>query len=137
MKPFADFLSQTTSNLSSISQRAALAALQKGGPELAVIQKKLHEKMNSAVSLFGALSGAKVVSPDGAFYIWLDIRSWCRGPYKGSTEVAEALLNRHLVATVPGSEFGCEGFLRLSFATSEANLKKAAERMKEFAESLG
>jgi aspartate aminotransferase len=136
MKPFADFLSQTTSNLSSISQKAVLAALLHGHDELVVAQKNLQERMRSAVSLFSKIPGAKVIPPDGAFYIWLDVKSWFNAKTPHSVSVAEQLLNEHLVATVPGSEFGCEGFLRLSFATSEENLVKASQRMTSFAESI-
>ena len=136
MRPMADFLSQTTSNLSSISQKAAVGALRDGEPELQKALINLRIKKDFAVQLFKNVKGAKVVHPDGAFYIWLDIRDWFKGPYKNSNAVAEALLSQALVATVPGMEFGCEGFLRLSIATSQGQLQKAAERMSQFATQL-
>ena len=55
----------------------------------------------------------------------------------GSADISNLLLEQELVATVPGAEFGTEGYLRLSFATSELNLQKALARFAHFAENLG
>jgi aspartate aminotransferase len=139
IKPMADFLSQTTSSLSSISQKAALAALQKGEPELVTARKNLLAKKLKIEKSISGLRGLKASSPDGAFYLWVDVRECFGRTHKksgrkiqNSNEIAEILLNDHWVATVPGVEFGAEGYLRLSFVNSEANLEKAAQRLKDF-----
>lgn len=143
MKPMADFLSQTTSNVSSISQKASLAALQNCDPDLEVARKNLKSKKELFLESLNKIKNIKAIPPDGAFYIWLDVRKLLGQVHKpsnsrihNSKELCEALLNHHFVATVPGIEFGAEGYLRLSFVTSEANLMKAAERIQEFVSSL-
>jgi aspartate aminotransferase len=143
IKPLADFLSQTTSSLCSISQKAALAALQKGEPELVVARKNLLAKCLKIEKSITGVRGLKVTPPDGAFYLWVDIRECFGRTHKksgrkiqNSNEVAEILLNDHWVATVPGIEFGSEGYLRLSFVTSESNLEKAAQRLKDFSAEI-
>ena len=143
IKPAADFLSQTTSSISSISQKAALAALLQGEPELVQARKNLKNKKDRFYQGLMDTQGVKLHQPDGAFYLWIDIRE-CLGRthkktnrvIKNSSELAEVLLNEHLVATVPGSEFGMEGYLRLSFVTSAENLDKAARRIKELSAQL-
>ncbi len=143
IKPAADFLSQTTSSISSISQKAALAALLNGEPELLAVRKKLAAKKDQFYASLSGVKGLKLNAPDGAFYLWIDVRE-CLGRthkkanrvIKNSSELAEVLLTDHLVATVPGSEFGAEGYLRLSFATSQENLAKAAQRFQDLSAQL-
>jgi aspartate aminotransferase len=143
MVPMADFLSQTTSNVSSISQKSALVALQKCEGDLQKAREALAKKKEMFENRLEEISLFKVIPPDGAFYIWLDVKKAFGKTHKSSgsviknsKELCEILLNHHFVATVPGAEFGAEGYLRLSFATSEANIKKAADRFAEFAEQL-
>lgn len=143
IKPMADFLSQTTSNVTSISQMAALAALQNCDADLAQAKKNLKAKKEKFQASLEKIKGVKVIPPDGAFYIWLDVKNLLgktHGPsnskIQNSKELCEVLLNHHFVATVPGIEFGAEGYLRLSFVTSEKNLEKAAERLQEFVHSV-
>jgi len=139
ISPMADFLSQTTSSPSSISQKAALAALQKGDAELVKARQNLTAKKDQTLKAFKGLKGMKISQPDGAFYLWVDVKE-CLGrthrksgkKIQNDKELAEILLNDHLVATVPGSEFGAEGYLRLSFVTSEANIVKAGQRFQDF-----
>ncbi len=143
IKPAADFLSQTTSNASSISQKAALAALKSGGPELVDVRKNLKSRMELFFSRMSGIKYFKLHRPDGAFYLWVDVRETFGRRHrksgqvvKTSSDLAELLLNHHLVATVPGSEFGGEGFLRLSFVASPMNLEKAVARFEDFSSSL-
>src|SRR5690606_8255095 len=68
-----DFLSQTTSNASSISQHAAVAALEKGEPELAQTLQNLIGKMQWCLKEFKSLQWLQVVPPEGAFYLWVDV----------------------------------------------------------------
>jgi aspartate aminotransferase len=143
LAPMADFLSQTTSNVTSISQKAALVALQKCEGDLEKARQNLTKKKEMFQGLLDKISDFKVIPPDGAFYIWLDVKKTFGRKHKksdsvikNSKELCEILLNHHFVATVPGIEFGAEGYLRLSFVTSEANLKKAADRLREFTQEL-
>lgn len=140
MQPMADFLSQTTSNVSSVSQKAALKAVEAGEPDLQKAVQQLKNKKDSFGAALQKVSDFDVMMPDGAFYFWLGIGKLLGRKHQpsgkvlnNSKDVAEVLLDQYFLATVPGFEFGCEGYLRLSFATSEANLKKAAERLTKFA----
>ncbi len=145
MKATADFLSQSTSNLTSISQKAALAALTKGLPELKDSIVKLENKKNRMLSKFQTLKYFRTFPPEGAFYFWMQVSN-CFGKkinfngqdlvIKTSKDVASILLEKYFVATVPGDEFGAEGFQRLSFAASDADLDKAFARFQQFESDL-
>lgn len=141
MKATADFLSQSTSNVTSISQKAALAALQTGQQELKTSVGKLEAKKDRMLKKFQDLRHFKVVPPEGAFYFWVKVDSLFGkkvqgAPIKSSKEVADLLLEKYYLATVPGVEFGAEGYLRLSIAASDTQLDKAFERFQKFESDL-
>lgn len=142
LKPLADFFSQTTSNPASISQMATLAAIRNGREEIATAVAELKKRYISGEKALQKVPGLVVVPAQGAFYFWVDVRSWFGKTdpngkkLVGSKDVAEALLDQALLATVPGAEFGTEGYLRLSFAIQEARFLEATLRLKKFAESL-
>lgn len=142
LKPLADFFSQTTSNPTSISQKAAMAAVLNGRSEIEASVTELRKRYQSGLKALASVPGLKTVPAQGAFYFWVDVRAWfgktgaAGRALKGSKDVAEALLDQALIATVPGAEFGTEGFLRLSFAVEESRMLEAARRMKDFAAAL-
>ena len=79
--------------------------------------------------------------PDGAFYCFPDLsaligKSYKGAPVTGSLRMSEILLEDFLLAAVPGQPFGAEGFIRLSFATSDANIQKGLGRLAEFVSKL-
>jgi aspartate aminotransferase len=137
MKVTADFLSQSTSNATSIAQYATLAVLQKGSAELQVAVNNLKIKKARMLEKFSTLTKIKVIPPDGAFYFWVDIRKCFNSQLKNSKDVAALLLEKYLVAVIPGIEFGTEGYLRISIAASNDQLDKAFERLKKFESDLG
>jgi aspartate aminotransferase len=136
-----DFLSQSTSNLSSISQKAALAGLQKCEPDMKIAKEKLIERKALGMNAFEKLKYFKAYEPQGAFYFWVNVKAVFGKTFKGekiesSSQVAKVLLNHFYVATVPGEEFGSPGHLRMSFATSDTNMKKAFDRFQDFETQL-
>ncbi len=142
-KVMADFFSQSTSNASSITQKATLKALENPGPDIAKARALLSTRLVMMKQGLSKIPGLRVIDPQGAFYIWLNVEGWMGKTHKptgeklvSSANVANALLNHSFVATVPGIEFGTEGYLRLSFATSEAQLQKALDRFAKFSEDL-
>ncbi|GIL16793.1 MAG: aminotransferase [Oligoflexia bacterium] len=143
IKVMADFISQSTSNVASMSQRAALVGLQKCDPDISAAVEELKKKKDFFMTGLNQISNLKVIPPDGAFYIWLDVQG-CIGKkhsssgrvIRGSKDIAEILLEKHLMATVPGAEFGTEGYIRLSFATSQKNIEKSIQRFQEFSAQL-
>jgi aspartate aminotransferase len=137
MKVTADFLSQSTSNATSIAQYATLAVLQKGSAELQVAVNNLKIKKARMLEKFSTLTKIKMIPPDGAFYFWVDIRKCFNSQLKNSKDVAALLLEKYLVAVIPGIEFGTEGYLRISIAASDDQLDKAFERLKKFESDLG
>jgi aspartate aminotransferase len=129
--------SHSTSNPSSISQYAAEAALNGDQSCIEPMVAAFRERGKFIYEALNRIPGVKALNPAGAFYIFPDCREAIRrlhaeGRIKSPTDAAlcEYLMELpEAVAPVPGSAFGMEGYLRISFATSLENLKKAAERM--------
>jgi len=128
--------SQSTSNPTSISQVAAEAALNGDQGCIAPMLKAFRERHVYVVETLNKIPGVKCIVAGGAFYAFPDVRVSIaklhqRGAIKAATDVAlsEYLLENGGVAVVPGSAFGSEGYIRLSFATSMENLKQALERL--------
>jgi aspartate aminotransferase len=132
---------QSTSNANSITQKAAVAALNGPQDELKKMVEVFQKRRDMLVSGLNAIKGIKCRLPEGAFYVFPDFgeligKSYKGHPIPGSVKMSEILLEDFKVAAVPGEPFGAEGFLRMSFATSDAVLKKALERVAEFAAAL-
>jgi aspartate aminotransferase len=128
---------QSTSNISSITQKAALAAIK--GPQDAVFDM-LDEYRRRRDSIHGWLTAhaaIRCVKPNGAFYLLPDI-SGLLSPdgIRTSAEFAQALIEREQVVVVPGEAFDAPGYVRISYATSMERLREGATRMLRFAESL-
>ncbi len=128
--------SQSTSNPASISQVAAEAALNGDQSCIQPMLTAFRERHEYVVAALNAIPGVNCLPGGGAFYAFPDTRSAIarlhrEGKLVSATDVAfsEFLLEQAGVAVVPGSAFGAEGYIRLSFATSMENLKAALERM--------
>lgn len=117
---------QTTSNPSVISQAAAEGALT--GVQSGVESLRLRIQNNRDVFLqeMRSFTDVKLVKPEGTFYCLPDFRAY----YQDSNDLADLLLEKALVVTVPGAEFGMEGYLRLSYAGSVKDITEGIERMK-------
>ncbi|WNG17978.1 pyridoxal phosphate-dependent aminotransferase [Cystobacter fuscus] len=132
---------QSTSNPSSFSQKAAVAALK--GPEsiFEPMVKEYRARRDMVVELLNSFDGVRCRSPEGAFYVLPNIsglygRSYKGTPLQGSLQVSEILLNDFRIAAVPGAPFGVDANIRLSFATSRELLRKGLERFREFTASV-
>lgn len=128
--------SQSTSNPTSISQVAAEAALNGDQSCITPMLKAFRERHLFVVNELNKIPGLSCLLAGGAFYAFPDARVAIaalhkKGILKDSTDIAfsEYLLVEAGVAVVPGSAFGSEGYIRLSFATSQENLRKALERI--------
>lgn len=124
--------SHTTSHASSISQEAAVEAL--NGPQI-MLEKMLSELIERRNYLYNELisiSGIKCHKSEGAFYLFPEITSLYNKQLKieSSLDLAMYLLKEALIAVVPGNAFGAEGFIRISYATSMDNLKETIYRLK-------
>ena len=130
--------SQSTSNPSSISQAAAVEALNGQQNFIKERAEAFKERRDFVVSSLNNIKGISCLTPNGAFYVFPS----CKGllnkktKLKTDTEFVQKLLEKSMVAVVQGSAFGLDGYFRISYATSMENLRKAITRIKDFCDSL-
>ena len=123
--------SQSTSNPTSISQAAALAALEGDQSMIKTMNKAFRERHEFVVGALNKISGVKCLQSQGAFYAFpymQDVIDRLEN-IDNDVELGEYLINEIGVALVPGSAFGAPGYMRLSFATSMENLQEGLQRM--------
>lgn len=133
IKAMTTIQSQSTSNPCSIAQKAAVEAL--NGPQESVgeMVKAFKERHDFLVEHLQKIDGIDVVPADGTFYLFPSVAGvMAKKNIETDIEFAAKLLQEVGVALVPGSAFGTPGCIRLSFATSMDNLKKAVERLEKF-----
>jgi aspartate aminotransferase len=107
---------------------AAVVALNAGRPLMAHHIEKLKQRRDIAIQHLKKLGGFKYLYPQGAFYIFIDIRDHLHG-YDTSLQFSERLLQEYHLAMAPGEAFGSPGFLRLSYAVDEATLIEGIDRL--------
>ena len=130
--------SQSTSNPSSISQAAAVEAL--NGQQNFIKQRAeaFRERRDFVVNSLNNIKGINCLTPNGAFYVFPSCKELLnkKTQLKNDTEFVQKLLEKFMVAVVQGSAFGLDGYFRISYATSMENLRKATTRIKDFCDSL-
>ncbi len=142
IKAMAKIQSQSTTNPSSISQAAAMEAL--NGTQDFIIErsKAFQERRDFVVKSLNEIKGLNCLNPDGAFYVFpncsklLNKKDKKGKLLKTDSDFVESLLENNGVAVVQGSAFGLEGYFRISYATSMQNLKNALKKISEFCNSL-
>ena len=127
---------QVTSGANSIAQMAAIAALNGPDDETIKMRDIFLKRRDILVAAFTSIHGMEVMNPKGAFYLFPDVSGLLNKTFHGKTvrnseDLSWYLLDEALVATVPGTAFGCPECIRLSYATSDENIKKAVERIKK------
>jgi len=142
IKAIAKIQSQSTTNPSSISQAAAVEALNGTQDFIKERATSFQERRDFVVKALNEIDGIECLNPDGAFYVFPS----CKGligkkdssgkEIKTDNDFVQSLLENSGVAVVQGSAFGLEGFFRISYATSMENLKKALEKIFIFCKSL-
>ena len=138
IKAIGKIQSQSTSNPSSISQAAAVEALNGKQGFIKTRAKAFKDRRNFVVKSLNSIKGISCLTPNGAFYVFPS----CKGllnkktKLKTDTNFVQRLLEKENVAVVQGSAFGLDGYFRISYATSMKNLKKAMSRIKSFCEAL-
>ena len=142
IKAMAKLQSQSTTNPSSISQAAAVEAL--NGTQNFILKRNqsFKERRNFVVEALNKIDGISCLKPNGAFYVFPNCSKFIGKKnktgkiIKNDSDFVSLLLETQLVAVVQGSAFGLEGYFRISYATSMDNLKKALERISNFCKSL-
>lgn len=128
--------SQSTSNPSSLSQRAALAALTQPQDSVELMVKEFQKRRDYLVGRIGKVPSLTFILPQGTFYLFLNVkfylgRTFRQTPVNSSLQLAQFLLEEGRVAVVPGIAFGSEGYLRLSYSTSLERLGEGWDRIKK------
>ena len=137
MEAAVNYQSQTTSNISNISQRAAVAALTGDLAAVAEMREAFDRRRRTMTSMLNAIDGVSCALPDGAFYCFPNVTGLLGRPLGGrvaqsSAELAETLLEAIKIAVVPGEAFGAPGFFRLSSALGDDDLAEGLERFAKF-----
>ena len=142
IKAMAKIQSQSTSNPCSISQAAALAALEGDQSFLEERNAAFKHRRDMVVSRLNAMEGITCNTPEGAFYVFPDARTimgkktLAGAIINNDGDLSSYLLEEALVAVVQGSAFGAEGFFRISYATSDDNLEEALNRIEKALQQL-
>lgn len=121
---------QCTSNICSITQKAAIPALVgEIDNDIEAMRVEFEKRRDKAYEMLSNIKGLKLISkPSGAFYLFVD----CSEIEKDDVKFCSKLLEEKLVACVPGSGFGMSGYFRISYATSMENILKGIEKIAEF-----
>ncbi len=129
IKAMKKLQSQSTSNINSITQKAAIAGLNgSADADIAMMKKAFIERRDRAVEMFNNINGLSVLKPDGAFYLFVNISE----VEKDSLAFCKKLLEDAGVAVVPGVGFGSEGYFRFSFATDIKSIENGINRIESF-----
>ena len=144
IRAMANYQSHATSNPNAVAQFASIAALEGGedGQELMdAMVREFDARRKFIVHAIRSVDGLDCPTPQGAFYVMMDVRALLGRRYRGqriegSMDFAEMLLDAQKVAVVPGAPFGAEGYCRLSYATSLSNIERGISRIAAFTRML-
>jgi aspartate aminotransferase len=130
--------SQATSNVSNVSQLAAEAALLNGLEVTNEMKIAFNRRRLFATEKINSIPNLNVIDSTGAFYLFVDVSYYCSGinGLNTSEKFCDWLLENYFIAFVPGEVFGTPGFMRLSYALSDENLKEGLERLETAIKSL-
>ncbi|MDR5701244.1 pyridoxal phosphate-dependent aminotransferase [Agromyces aerolatus] len=134
IKGAANLQSHLSSNVSNISQRAAIAALTGPQDEVEAMRRAFDRRRRTIVAELSKIDGVAVPVPQGAFYVYPDVtgllgRDWNGVTPTTSLELADLMLEQADVAAVPGEAFGPSGYLRFSYALGDAPLLEGIQRL--------
>ena len=133
--------SHATSNATTFAQVAAIEALQGSQASVETMVRTFRERRDLLLAGLRRLPGLSCPTPQGAFYLFPKVsglfgRTWRGEVIQSSQQLAELLLEGAATATVPGTAFGTEGYLRLSYAASTERLAEALDRWQAFWEEM-
>jgi len=133
IKAMIKLQSQSTSNINTITQKAAIAALLgKADKDVEEMRKEFQKRRDFVYNAFNSIEGLSAIKPAGAFYIFVNHKKIV----KESMAFAMDLLEEKGVAVVPGIGFGSEGYFRFSFATDFETINRGIKRIEEFVKEL-
>lgn len=140
-KIMSNVQSHATSNPNSIAQKASVAALNGLKDDIVTMREEYQNRRNYMVERINNISGLSCRKPSGAFYVMMNISSLVGRKHGertigNSDEFADILLEKANVAVVPGSGFGIQGYVRLSYATSMTNIVEGLDRIERFVKDI-
>ena len=141
IKAMSNLQSHSTSNPTSIAQKAALAALEGSRESIDTMVIEFKKRRDYIIERLNSINNISCLKTQGAFYVFPDVcelfgKSFNGKEIKDSMSLTEALLNEAKVAVVPGSAFGSDANLRLSYAISMESIKEGLNRIEEFVNRL-
>ena len=141
IKAMSNLQAHSTSNPTSISQKAALEALKGQQKDMEEMVRAFAERRNYIVGRLNSIERIRCLMPEGAFYVFPDVSQLLGKKYNGQTIkdsflLTELLLTEARVAVVPGAVFGDDNHLRLSYATSMENIAEGMDRIGEFIKKI-
>ena len=133
--------SHVTSNTNSIAQYAGVEALNGPKDEIEKMVKKFEERRNLMIDRIKNITGLSVIRPEGAFYVMINLENYLgksinENVINNSVDFSRELLEHEKVAVIPGSAFGLDKYIRLSYATSEELILKGLDRIERFLNKL-
>ena len=136
IKAAGNLQSHLSSNVSNISQRAAIEALTGPQDDVEVMRQSFERRRNLIVAELNKIDGVNCPTPEGAFYVYPDVtgllgREWGGVTPTTSLELADLILDQAEVAVVPGEAFGPSGYLRLSYALGDGPLLEGVQRLQK------
>ena len=136
-KIMSNIQSHAASNPNSIAQKAALAGLTGPQDNLIEMVKVFKERRDYMVERINSIEGVSCLKPNGAFYVMMNIKQLYGKTLYGEVidsadKFAELFLEHAIVAVVPGTGFGADGYVRWSYATSMENIKEGLDRLENF-----
>jgi len=137
IKAMTKIQGQSTSNPPSVSQAASVAALNGDHEPVYAMVREFRKRHDFLVGELNSIRYIECLKSQGTFYSFPNVQAFIdsRGDLKNDVDMANLLLDKVGVALVPGSAFGAEGYMRISFATSMSNLEKAVDRIRQVFES--
>ncbi len=134
MEAAINYQSQTTSNISNVSQRAALAAVAGDLEAVAMMRAAFDRRRRTMVAMLNAIDGVSCAEPEGAFYCFPNVEGLLGRSLDGrvattSSELAANLLETIKIAVVPGEAFGAPGYFRFSYALGDDDLAEGITRL--------
>ncbi|MBT1546344.1 pyridoxal phosphate-dependent aminotransferase [Curtobacterium aurantiacum] len=137
VKAASNLQSHLSSNVSNVSQRAAIAALTGPQEPVAAMREAFDRRRKTIVDGLNAIPGFRTPTPQGAFYVYPDVTALLGREWAGSTptttlELADLILEHAEVAVVPGEAFGPSGYLRLSYALGDDDIAEGVARLATF-----
>ncbi len=132
-KGMTSLQSHVSSNPNTISQYAALAALEKESGEVEAMRVVFEKRKELMVKIVSTIPEIQFIDPQGAFYVMVDCSYYLKKfHFDSASELAQAMLEEASIAVIPGDAFGMNTYIRLSYATSEALIEEGLERIRAY-----